>query len=275
MRYNYNRGSSKGTLAGTTGQLTHIEDWKDRNRDRVYEFDTLGRLIKAKGGAATGVGGVTANWTQNYTFDRYGNKQTTTNTGYTANYQAIPLDGLPSQTFDMTSNRINEAGYSYDKSGNLTRGKSPNGSWQKYEYDTAGRLRFVRDDTNWIQQSNEYASSRQRLASWSFASVDITYYAWGGSSVIGEYTTQYSSSSLTWQKSCVYAGSRLLSTITNTSGNEVVEYHHPDRMGTRLISNPVTATQSEQLTLPFGTLIGAETSATNDKRFTSYDRSGI
>ncbi|MDQ3636277.1 MAG: hypothetical protein M3405_17510 [Acidobacteriota bacterium] len=164
--------------------------------------------------------------------------------------------------------------YEYHRE-NLIRGKAPNDSWQKYEYDTAGRLIYVRDDTGWIQQSNEYASSRQRLASGSYASVDITYYAWGGSSVLAEYSTQFSSSSLAWQKSYVYAGSRLLSTITNTSGNEVTEYHHPDRLGTRLISNPVTATQSEQLTLPFGTLIGAETSATNDKRFTSYDRSEV
>ena len=80
---------------------------------------------------------------------------------------------------------------------------------------------------------------------------------------------------MTWQKSYVYAGSRLLSTITNTSGNEVTEYHHPDRLGTRLISNPTTATQNEQLTLPFGTLISAETSATSNQRFTSYDRSEI
>jgi hypothetical protein len=85
--------------------------------------------------------------------------------------------------------------YEYHRE-NLIRGKAPNDSWQKYEYDTAGRLIYVRDDTGWIQQSNEYASSRQRLASGSYASVDITYYAWGGSSVLAEYSTQFSSSSL-------------------------------------------------------------------------------
>ncbi len=72
LTYNYNRGLSKGTLNGTTGQLTHIIDNRDRNRDRVYEHDSLGRLIKAKGALAAGV---TANWTQNYIYDKQGQKE--------------------------------------------------------------------------------------------------------------------------------------------------------------------------------------------------------
>jgi RHS repeat-associated protein len=40
-----------------------------------------------------------------------------------------------------------------------------------------------------------------------------------------------------------------------------------------LITNPTGGTQVEQLTLPFGTSIDAETTGTSNQRFTSYDRS--
>ncbi|MGI8542987.1 MAG: hypothetical protein ACR2MD_05845, partial [Aridibacter sp.] len=248
LSYEYNRGLSKGTLNGTTGQLTHIIDNLDRNKDRVYEFDTLGRLNKAKGGAATGAS-ATANWTQDYGYDRYGNKQATANAGYTANYQAIPLDGIASQSFDTTSNRINEAGYQYDKAGNLIRGKAPDGNWQRFEYDSAGRLVKIKNDAGTLLEEYTYGASRERLRK--EANNQRTYYAWGGSSVLMEYFE--TTTALTWAKSYIYAGSRLLSTITNTAGTEVTEYHHPDRLGTRIISNPVGATQVEQNTLPFGT----------------------
>jgi RHS repeat-associated protein len=60
----------------------------------------------------------------------------------------------------------------------------------------------------------------------------------------------------------------------NGSGGESFEYHHPDRLGTRIITNPVTGSSSEQVTLPFGTALGAESSGTPGKRrSTSYERS--
>src|SRR5690606_16150465 len=68
---------------------------------------------------------------------------------------------------------------------------------------------------------------------------------------------------------------RLLSMLTpNGSGGESSEYHHPDRLGTRIITNPLTGGWSEQVTLPFGNALGAESSGTPGKRrFTSYERS--
>ena len=99
LSYSYNRDLSKGSLNGKTGNLTKIVNNLDRNKDRKYEYDTLGRLLKAKGGVAAGGSGV-ANWTQTYTYDRYGNKLTTAKSGITANSAAVPLDGLPSQEKD-------------------------------------------------------------------------------------------------------------------------------------------------------------------------------
>jgi len=64
----------------------------------------------------------------------------------------------------------------------------------------------------------------------------------------------------------------------NGAGGNAIEFDHPDRLGTRIITNPATGTYFEQQTLPFGTALnetppqGASFGATN-RRFTTYDRS--
>jgi RHS repeat-associated protein len=66
----------------------------------------------------------------------------------------------------------------------------------------------------------------------------------------------------------------LLSTLTpNGSGGESVEFHHPDRLGTRLVTNPTTGTSFEQVNLAFGTALAAESTGSTNRRFTTYDRS--
>ena len=272
LTYSYARDLSKGSLNGTTGNLTKIVNNLDRNKDRKYEYDTLGRLIKAKGGVAAGGSGV-ANWNQTYTYDRYGNKKTTVKSGVTANSAAIPLDGLASQAYAATTNRITTAGHEYDNAGNMTRGKAPDGTLQRFEYDEAGRIKIIKTDAGAAIETNTYATSRERLKKTNTDGSKV-YYAWGGSSVLAEYTEMSSQSNLPWSKSYIYAGSRLLSTITKNGSSEKLEYHHPDRLGTKMVSDPVAANNSEQATLPFGTEITAETQATTNQRFTSYDRSG-
>jgi len=79
---------------------------------------------------------------------------------------------------------------------------------------------------------------------------------------------------MNWAKSYIYAGSRLLSTITKSGSSELTEYHHPDRLGTKLVTDSTANTAKSQSTLPFGALISAETQATTNQKFTSYDRSG-
>src|SRR5437899_2165174 len=94
-----------------------------------------------------------------------------------------------------------------------------------------------------------------------------------------EYTESGSSTTPAWSKTYIYLGARLLSTLTPSgSGGEFVQYHHPDRLGTRLVTNAQDTTYFEQQTLPFGTALnespptGGTTGATN-RRFTTYDRS--
>jgi RHS repeat-associated protein len=275
LSYGYNRGNSNGSLNGKTGQLTQIVDNRDGNKNRIYDFDTLGRLKTAKGGAAAGAVGAAANWTQNYSYDRYGNRETVMASGITANSIAVPTDGIPTLSYNRPSNRINTLGYEYDLAGNQTRGQNQSGQWLRYEYDAAGRLVSVKNDVGNPITSNTYGSSRQRLYALDHATGEYTIYAWGGSSVLAEYTAQSSNVALfNWRKSYFYAGRRLLSTISNNGqGGEVTEFHHPDRLGTKLVTNNSANISFEQSTLPFGTYLSAESSGATNQVFTSYDRS--
>jgi RHS repeat-associated protein len=274
LSYDYQRGGSNGTVNGKTGQLTKIVDNLNQNKNRVFEFDTLGRLKTAKAGLQAGATGVTANWTQNYSYDRYGNRTNVSKTGVTQDSQAVPLDGLANQTYQTQSNRVN--GYIYDLAGNLTRGQAADGSWQRFEYDSAGRQRVVKDDAGNEKLVSVACTSRQRVVSWEpGVSAGLTWYVWGGSSVIAEYSSTGWGTTLSWSKSYIYAGSRLLSTFTKDGGGEKLEFHHPDRLGTRLVTNNQANTSFEQNTLPFGTALAGESTGATNQRFTSYDRSQI
>ncbi len=260
LSYNYLRA---GTTSGRTGQLTKITNHLDSGRDRGYEYDALGKLKKATGGS-------TATWTQTYTYDKHGNRTGVTATGMADNGTPIPRDGFAALAVSVTTNQITTTGWLYDKAGNQVRAQSPGGGWQRYQYDAANRLVKVKADDNLtVLASYAYGDSNERLM------VDEgglrTYYACDGKV---EYTESGSDTSPGWSKSYVYLGGRLLSTLTpNGSGGEFVQYHHPDRLGTRLVSNAQDTTSFEQVALPFGTALNAESTGSTNRRFTTYDRS--
>ena len=96
-----------------------------------------------------------------------------------------------------------------------------------------------------------------------------TYYCWEGGQVIADFRAG-TSSNLVWEKSYVYLGGRLLATA-DISGTK---YHHPDRLGTRLITETSGNVTPEQVNLPYGIALTTESSgAISNRRFTSYDRS--
>jgi RHS repeat-associated protein len=103
-----------------------------------------------------------------------------------------------------------------------------------------------------------------------------TYYAWDRGMTLAEYSPS-GANALTWQKSFIYLGGRLLAT---ESGAGTYQYHHPDRLGTRLITDSSGGIISEQVHLPYSTALSGEStnygSSANPskKRFTSYERSG-
>ena len=188
----------------------------------------------------------------------------------------IPRDGSQGITYSDTSNRILNSEFGYDAAGNQVRALIPGSTSvsQRFQYDAANRLVTVKADNNQtVIGTYTYGSNNQRLIT--EESGLRTYSVAEGLAVIAEYVESGGSTNPSWSKSYVYLGNRLLSTMKpNGAGGEAVEYHHPDRLGTRVVTNPSTGGWSEQVTLPFGTAFSAESSGTpTNRRFTTYDRS--
>jgi RHS repeat-associated protein len=277
LQYNYTLDNDSNNNGAKTGQLTSVTDQKNTARNRAYEYDKLGRLGKVKGGVDAFSNPA---WHQNYTYDRYGNRTGVTKTGEAPQ---IPLDGLASLGFNTANNRINTAGFEYDPAGNQTRAViNDGGTQQQYRYDCAGRLAQVLDASGNVVATHSYGASNQRLVS---VEGGVTrYFAWDGGQTIAEFEAS-GANALVWKTSYVYLVGRLLATTSGAGGTET-RFHHPDRLGTRLVTGADGTVVSEQLGLPFGTMLpftqtyGGENSYQHPtlgnpskKRFTSYDRS--
>jgi RHS repeat-associated protein len=203
-------------------------------------------------------------WFEQYTFDEYGNR-----TAVTAN--VFPLDGLPSLTYEPKTNHV--TGFSYDEAGNLTRGQRADGSWLRYQYDQAGRLVTVTDDSGQRLESYGYGADGRRLVTTQAG--NSTYCLWDRGNIVAEYA-QVTATELAWTRSRVYLGNRILASFMPAQpgqSGETVYYHHPDRLGTCLITNNTDNTVWEQATLPFGTLSPFSTPNPVNPTFTTYDRS--
>jgi RHS repeat-associated protein len=187
----------------------------------------------------------------------------------------IPIDGHAALSYDTATNRIVAAGFEYDAAGNQTRSVLADGTTkQRYQYDAAGRMVKVLSDSQSELASYTYGESNQRLISDEGGL--RTYYSWSGGAVASEYTEVNASGVVAWSKNYIYLGNRLIATQQATGSNtEIVQYHHPDRLGTRLITNAQDTSVQEQVTLPYGVSINAETTGTTNRRFTSYDRSSV
>jgi YD repeat-containing protein len=82
--------------------------------------------------------------------------------------------GLPRFGYTIASNRINTSGWEYDLTGNLIRGQNDIGVWQRFEYDSAGRLVKIKDDTDNPLETYTYGASRNRLINETLLYVHIT-----------------------------------------------------------------------------------------------------
>ena len=184
----------------------------------------------------------------------------------------VPRDGREWINFDSVTNRISDPGWNYDAAGNQTRVQVGVG-WQRFQYDAANRLVKVKADDNvTVVASYTYASDNQRLIAEEGG--QRKYFIADRGGVIAEFSESTGSSTPAWSKSYVYMGNRLLSTLApNGSGGALVDYHHPDRLATRVVTNAQNTNNSEQVTLPFGTSFDLESTGATNRRFTTYDRS--
>jgi RHS repeat-associated protein len=185
----------------------------------------------------------------------------------------IPSDGLTSLAYDAASNRITTGGFQYDANGNQTRIVKTDGSVQRFQYDAANRMVRVNNDSGTALQYIWYTDGNKRAATQVGETNDRTFYFGDG---IEYYENNSTPTFFKWSKSYITGGDRLFAVIRdNGGGGETTDFYHPDRLGTRLITNPSTGSSLEQLTLPFGTGLENETTGSSNRRFTSYDRSSV
>ncbi len=265
VSYDYGRNGSFGTLNGKTGQVTKVTDNLDAWKNKLYVFDAVGRLKWAYGSVESGSD--TTSWSQNYTYDRYGNRTSIT----VGRRSPVASDGIPSLAYDTANNRITTAGFEYDVAGNQTRALADDQTnVLRYEYDAANRLVAIKDDSGNLIQSQQFGAGNERIGLTDYVSNQTTYF--NGAT---EYLELSGNGVLAWSRSLVYFGESILSTITpNGTGGEYIEFNHPDRLGTKLITNQAGGTSYSQSTLPFGTPLNSESTVTTySKRFTSYERS--
>jgi RHS repeat-associated protein len=141
----------------------------------------------------------------------------------------------------------------------------------------------VLDGNGNVLATHAYGAGNQRLMS---VEGGVTrYFAWDGKGqIIAEYEA-WGTNALIWKTSYVYLGGRLLATTSGADGTET-RFHHPDQLGTRLVTAPDGTVVTEQFTMPFGNMLpftsvyGGENPYQNPtlanpskKRFTTYDRS--
>ncbi|MFJ4368882.1 RHS repeat domain-containing protein [Streptomyces chartreusis] len=280
LSYEYTRPDR----SGITGQLTRATNHRHPDRSTSYAYDATTRLVRASGGDAD----APPQWTQTYCYDRYGNRTAVTATGTTPAGTPIPQDGIsaldygrerPNGRLPIVNNRITTPGYAYDEAGNLTRGQLQDGTWQNYRYDAAGRLVAIVDDAGTPWETYTYGACRRRIRTIDERAGRTLCQVWDGDSVIAEYDT--TTPRVTWSHSSIYLGQRLLSTFTAAPRHkpgpaglaEELRYHHPDRLGTRLITTPDTKDVVNLTTLPYGRLLGSRPPSGETTVFTSYQRS--
>lgn len=303
LSYDYLRSQLLGRGGpGRTGQITEVINNLVKLKDRDYRYDALGRLVEvAFSLPPRSISDPRTFWTHEYGYDSYGNRTLVKAFGPAPERPELPpsnRDGLDAISYDMTTNRITTSGFAYDAAGNLTSGLRADGIQQKYYYDAAGRLTTISFSSSSITTTvvhNYYGAGRQRLISdegsiTSFPGSNpgrsghgiwrpyaTTYYVWSGDQVLVEYSEpdapSPSQKKPQWAKSYIYMGERLLATLTPGGAGEVVQYYHPGRLGTRLVTNGVDTTVLEQDPFSFGVEEGSVSTGGNNQRFTSYDRS--
>lgn len=210
----------------------------------TYQYDSLNRLTSAA--ASTG-------WTQSFGYDGFGNLWNQTMTGGSAT--PMPLN------LDMSKNRINSSGWSYDDNGNTIVMPTAGGS-AALEYDISNRL------TKWTgpagAESYAYLPDNKRVWKKAPSGAETVYFYGAGGAKLITYTLNTSPVSLTFQSENVYFGGKVI----RANGVSVVM----DRLGSVVARGCADCTSiTKHDYLPYGEEMGTATSGNVDK-FGTYHR---
>jgi RHS repeat-associated protein len=208
-----------GTTTNNGNVLTHGYAGGGLSYTQTFTYDELNRL------ATSGEGG--SSWSQNNSYDRYGNRSVAGNL-----------------TFNDSTNRITTSGYSYDSAGNLK-----NDPTQSFDFDAENKITKVNGESD-VYDVYRYDGDGNRVRK-NFSSGEKVRMVYSGGQLIAEYAL--SSGALT--KEYVYGAKGLIATIEPST---VIKYITADHLGSpRVVTNSSAVVVSRHDYKPFGEEVGS------------------
>jgi RHS repeat-associated protein len=230
---------------------------------QAYTYDSLNRLS-----TATETSNSSQTWKQEFSYDRYGNRNFVAGSGHTTTIPSGCGDPVCNPTVSTSTNRLTSTGYSYDNTGNTTA----DAQGRTFTYDAENKQVLVASGGSTIGRY-WYDGDGKRVKKTSSSDSIIFIYDAGG-----KLLEERDSSSGALQTSYTYAGSRLLTTETSSATN----YLTGDHLGSPRIntdgSGNVTSRHDYH---PFGEEIDGTGGRTTGlsygsdsvrKQFTGYER---
>ncbi|MBK9529328.1 MAG: RHS repeat-associated core domain-containing protein [Acidobacteria bacterium] len=179
-----------------------------------YTYDALNRLDDAN---ETSNG--TQTWRQDFTFDRYGNRNfVEANTTMPSSF-ANPAVSNPA--ISTTNNRITSTGFLYDTAGNTTR----DAAYQTFTYDAENKQTEVKNSSSAILGQYSYDGDGKRVKKYVPASGETTVFVYD---VTGKSIAEYSTiiASANDAKVAYLTNDHLGSPRINTDANGVITSRH-------------------------------------------------
>ncbi len=136
LNYTYNTTGNHDNNGNVLSQTITVPTVGSNNgfvAVQSYSYDPLNRLKDAVENVTPTGGSSSQSWKQEFSYDRYGNRNFVTGTGHTTTLGSCTTMCNP--TFDATNNRITSSGFSFDSSGNTTRDAAD----RKFTYDAENK----------------------------------------------------------------------------------------------------------------------------------------
>ncbi len=206
--------------------------------EQEYKYDSLYRLTEAKEKVNSGQ---TINWSQNFGYDRYGNRLT--HVKY-LNGSLVNNTVLDHPTIDQSTNRFTSGqGYLYDKNGNLTKDAEN----RDFKFNGDNKQTELKDSAGNVVGEYSYDGNGKRIKKKVYGSygahLETVVFVYSGGKLVAEYSTK-------------------------TPTSQKIKYLTEDHLGTpRVITNGLGAVESRRDFLPFGEEIGSSVGARNGSGF--------
>ncbi len=147
---------------------------------QTYRYDSVYRLKEAK---ETSNSNPEPNWSQNYDYDRYGNR-----TVFNENIGGIENNQTPA--INQLTNRFTSTNFTYDKNGNITKDISRFSQARDFVFNAENKQIEIKDASNNVIGKYYYDGEGKRVKK--VTDTETTVFVYSGGKLVAEYSTQLS-----------------------------------------------------------------------------------